>query len=231
MTAERTRAETVRDHRTFDRTLAALLMPIGPVAVSVIRFLIPGAPAGEAVVANPGAQHVVVWCGVIALFTLLPGAWAALQLVRRYRPTLALVTGGFLIPGYLALGVLLGIDAALLAATNLGLSPAEVTALGEQLIRLPSQDLILSVFIIGHIVGVVLLGVLGLRAKLMPRLVAILLVVSQPLHLVAVITDLRWLDLVAWNLTTLGMAFLALRVLRTPNDEWELPPRGRMAPE
>jgi len=62
----------------------------------------------------------------------------------------------------------------------------------------------------------------------MPRFAAIALVVSQPLHLVAVITDSRWLDLLAWNLTALGMAFLALRLLRTPNDDWELPPRGRM---
>lgn len=118
---------------------------------------------------------------------------------------------------------MLGIDAALLAATQVGLPPAEVTALGDQLIRLPSQDLILSIFIIGHIIGVVLLGVLSYRARLMPRLVAVLLAVSQPLHLAAVITDTRWLDLIAWNLTGLGMAFLALRLLRTPDDEWELP--------
>ena len=228
MTAERAQARAVRDYRSFDRRFAALLMPVGPVAVSVIRFLIPGAPAGKEVAENPVAQHVIVWCGVIALFTLLPGAWAALQLVGRYSPTLSRVTGAFLVPGYLALGVLLGMDVALLAATEIGLPPAEVTALGEQLIRLPSQDLILSIFIVGHIVGVVLLGVVSLRARVMPRFAAIALVVSQPLHLVAVITDSRWLDLLAWNLTALGMAFLALRLLRTPNDDWELPPRGRM---
>jgi hypothetical protein len=31
------------------------------------------------------------------------------------------------------------------------------------------------------------------------------------------------LDVVAWSLTTLGMAFLSFRVLRTPNNEWQLP--------
>ncbi|WP_155849578.1 hypothetical protein [Arthrobacter sp. H20] len=226
MASRKAKERSVREYRTFDRILAAILLPLGPIAVSFIRFLLPGAPVGETIAVNQDAQQTVLWLGVVALFTLLPGAWAALQLTRRHRPGLSLAAGIFLIPGYLALSVLTGIDAALLAATQIGLPPEQVTALSDQLLSLPSQDLLLTVFIIGHIVGVVLLGILCFRARLMPRLVALLLMISQPLHLFAVITDLRWLDFVAWNLTALGMAFLAWRLLCTPNDSWELGPHS-----
>jgi hypothetical protein len=61
----------------------------------------------------------------------------------------------------------------------------------------------------------VLLGVACLRARLMPTVVAVALIISQPLHLVSVITAQPVLDLVAWGLTAVGMAFLAVRLLRT----------------
>jgi hypothetical protein len=69
----------------------------------------------------------------------------------------------------------------------------------------------------------VLLGILAYRARLMPRAIAVLLAISQPLHLSAVIIGSNVLDLVAWGLTAVGMAFLARRVLLTPDEEWGLP--------
>jgi hypothetical protein len=31
----------------------------------------------------------------------------------------------------------------------------------------------------------------------------------------------------AWGMTAMGMVFLAARVLRTPNEQWDLPPYDR----
>ena len=72
----------------------------------------------------------------------------------------------------------------------------------------------LLIFVIGHIVGTTLLGVAALKGKLVPTVVAIALLVSQPLHLVSVIVGLPVLDLFAWGMTALGMAFLAARLVR-----------------
>ncbi len=48
---------------------------------------------------------------------------------------------------------------------------------------------------------------------------------SQPLHFVAfVILQNRYLDTLSWGLTALGLAVCAVVVLRTPDDEWDLPP-------
>ncbi|WP_157530548.1 DUF4386 family protein [Microtetraspora niveoalba] len=213
-----------RDTRTATRICSAVLMPVGPACVAVIRLIIPGGSGdvGAEVAADPGAQRLVLLLGIPALFTLLPGAFAALRLGRRHRPTLTAWTAAFLIPGYLAMTVLAAGDTAVLAATDIGLEPATVTRLSDEILGLTMFEGL--VFVVGHIVGTVLLGILAWRARLMPRWAAILLLVSQPTHLVAIVVVNPWLDLVAWGCTALGMLFLGVRTLRTSNDEWDLPP-------
>lgn len=215
------------DVRALDRWTAALLMPIGPAAVAVIRFVIPPDPVGESVAANPDAQRLVLGFGTVAVLTLLPGAFAAVRLVRLHTPILSVWTAVFLIPGYLGMTALLATDAVVMAGTDLGLDPALTTRLSAAVLALPSVDILLSIFIVGHIVGVVLLGIAAYRARLMPRSAALLLTVSQPLHLTAVLLGNPWLDLFAWGLTTLGMAYLALYLVRLSDDDWEIRPTAK----
>ena len=84
-----------------------------------------------------------------------------------------------------------------------------------------------TIFVIGHIVGTVLLGIIIFQAKLAPPWAAAMLTASQPLHFIAIMTGLPWLDVTAWGMTAMGMVFLAARVLRTPKDQWDLPPYDR----
>lgn len=214
------------DVRRFDRVVAAVLMPVGPAAVAVLRFVVPSGPVGEAVAADPGAQRLILWCGLVAVLTLLPGALAAVRLLRRHTPRLATWTAALLVPGYLGMTGLVAADAAVLAGTELGLPAGTVTELSDAVLALPTVNILLSLFIVGHIVGTLLLGIAAYRSGLIPRPVAVALAVSQFVHLGAVIGGLPWLDLLAWSTTALGMAFLARVVLRTPDDEWDLPPLG-----
>ena len=220
-------ARAVHDTRTFERVLAAVLMPIGPAAVAVIRFVIPIGPVGPSVADQPDAQRLVLAFGVVAVFTLLPGAFAALHLTRRYRPLFTVFVGATLVPGYLGMTALMAGDTVAMAATDLGLAPELVTRMSDAVMSLPSMLLLVLVFVVGHIVGTVLLGILVTTARLVPLTVGVLLTVSQPIHLAAVFLASHELDLVGWGLTAIGMGFLAWRVLRTPNDEWDLPPLGR----
>jgi len=212
------------DLRAFDRRIAVLLMPIGPAAVAVLRFVLPSEPVGESITADPDAQRLVVGLGLVALFTLLPGAYSAVHLLRRRSPRLTAWAAALLIPGYLGMTGLFASDAVAMACYDLGMDAADIDRVVAAMTALPSMTVLTLVFVVGHIAGTVLLGAAALRARAVPLTVGILLIVSQPLHLVAVITSLRWLDLIAWGLTTVGMAFLAWRVLRTPDEEWDLPP-------
>jgi len=156
----------------------------------------------------------------------VPGAYAALRLLRRYRPVLTAWTGALLIPAYLALtaGAMLG--AADLAAIEFGVAPDEVTARSVALLATPMMASMLLLFVVGHVVGTVLLGIAACVARVIPLWAGVLLAISQPLHVTAVVIQSRPLDLAAWGLTAVGMGFLAWRVLRTPDDAWELPPIG-----
>lgn len=220
-------ARPLTDVRRLDRVAAAVLMPVGPVAVGVLRFAVPADPVGESVAAHPGAQRVVLWCGLIAVLTLLPGVLAAVRLLRRYTPRLATWAGALLVPGYLGLTALLAGDAVAAAGTDLGLPPARVTDLVDGVGALPTMTVLTIVFVVGHIIGTLLLGIAALRTRLAPAPVAVALAISQFVHLGAIIAGLPWLDLLAWLATAVGMSFLARRVLATPDAAWDLPPLPR----
>ena len=69
------------------------------------------------------------------------------------------------------------------------------------------------VFVAGHILGGILLGIALWRA--IPRWAALALVVSQPLHLFfAVVVPNHWADAAAWSLTGIGFAAAAFATLR-----------------
>ena len=80
------------DLRHASRVLAAIVLPVGPLAVAGLRYVLPyfsattpgetAAAAMEAV----GRQSAVIWLGLIATFTLLPGVLAVGRLTRRGAP-------------------------------------------------------------------------------------------------------------------------------------------------
>jgi hypothetical protein len=212
------------DLRTFDRIVAAVLMPVGPAAVAVLRYVIPFEPVGESVTADPDAQRLTLALGVAVVFTMVPGLYAALRLLRRRSPRLTAWTAAILVPAYLAM-LAGGMDAATMAAYDAGFTPAEMDRLNMAMWMLPSTMVFGVVFVIGHIVGTVLLGVTMIVSRTTSVLVGVAMAISQPLHFMAlVVFQSRMLDLIAWGTTAVCMGVLAWHVLRTPNEEWDLPP-------
>ncbi|MGH3983449.1 MAG: hypothetical protein ACRDST_12380 [Pseudonocardiaceae bacterium] len=68
----------------------------------------------------------------------------------------------------------------------------------------------IGLFVLGHIVRTVLLGIALWR--MVPRWATLALIVSQPLHLVfAVVVPNGLLDAAAWSLTAVGFAATAVR--------------------
>jgi hypothetical protein len=219
---------TRTDTRTFRRTAAAIMLPLGPLCVAVLRGILPYYTADDSrqmldhTAAGLARMDAVLWLGLAAALTLVPSALAAARLAQRRAPRLALTGVVLLTAGYLTLP-LVNNDALVRAALLVprpdgvrlldfagGLAPVTVAG---------------AIFVAGHIVGLVVIGVALWRARAVPAWAAIVLIVSQPLHLVfAVIVPNHPLDAAAWGLTALGLFVAALRVLRTPNDDWDLAP-------
>lgn len=203
----------------------AVLMPLGPAAVAVLRFVLPydtgdSGPAMLAkVTARPDAQRLVLWAGMIAVFTLLPGAFAALRLARGRAPALTLVAGALLVPGYLALTTLLAADQIALDSVIHHLPPAATGTLLDVVAADPFSSIYGMVFVVGHIAGTVLLAIALRRARRVPLWGALVLGLSQPLHLLAALSGNHPLDLVGWGMTAVGMAVAAVSLVSTPSDD------------
>ena len=203
----------------------ALLLPVGPAAIAVLRYVLPydtansGSEVARDVAAHQSAQNAVVWLGFVGMLTLVPAVLAVGKMARQESPRLAAIGVALLVPGYLVLGWLVASDAAVLFAVQNGL-PDAVTADAYESLH-PAVLVAAVIFVIGHVIGTVLLGCALLRGTAIPRWAAIAVIVSQPLHFVAaVIVSSHELDLVAWGLNAVGFGAVSVAMLRMTDEEW-----------
>ena len=222
-----------RDARTLRRVAAALVLPVPALIIATQPLYRPayGAPDTastlDAVAAHPAAQTVFVWTTALAMLTLVPAFLAAARLARRRRPVLATWATGVNLAAYLGAGLGFGgYDMATEVAARPGADRAALSAHLDAVASHGVFGLSIGLFVLGHVAGAVLLG--AALWGVVPRWAAGALIVSQPLHFVAfVVLQNRYLDAASWGLTAAGLAACAVVVLRTPDDEWDLPPAGR----
>jgi hypothetical protein len=157
-----------------------------------------------------------MWLAFVATLTLVPGAVAALSRTWRTAPWLSLVAGVLLVPGYLMLGSLGGADTVVPAGITAGIEPDVLVRLVDALGADPVAATSSTVFVLGHLLGATLFGVAMLRSRIVARPWAVVMLVSQPLHLVAALTGNHPLDLVAWGMTAAAMAAAAVAYVRHP---------------
>jgi hypothetical protein len=187
--------------------------------IAALRAIMPTFSAGttaEMVAAVAGAserQSATVWLGMAALLVLLPGVLAAAEVTRGLAPRLTWWAVALLVPGYTMLAFLVASDAETWSAVDAGLgAPASIQLLDHEH---PAVAAAQAIFIVGHVVGTVLLGIALLRSRRVPAVFAWVLTVSQPLHFVAlVVVGVQALDATAWALTAIGMGAAAWALVR-----------------
>ena len=78
-------------------------------------------------------------------------------------------------------------------------------------------------FVLGHILGAILMG-LALRGSI-ATVGWLAMLLTTPVHVLAfVVLQMPVLDMTAWLLMTLAFACCAIKIIKTSNDEWDLPP-------
>ena len=217
------------DLRRASRLLAALVLPIGPLAVAGLRSVLPYFSASNPrematdVLAAEGRQSAVLWLGLIAALTLLPGVLAVGRLTRRGAPKMTAAAMVLVVPGYLALTYMIGSDLVLWTGARAGLDASTLTRIADT--THPSSNIAAALFVLGHVIGTVLLGLALLRSRTIPVWAAFVTMMSQPMHFVAfVFVGSQALDGASWAANGLAFAVVAIAILRTPDDDWDLPP-------
>lgn len=220
---------TVRpDTRTVRRVAAAVLLPLGPLSIAILRAVLPYSTADDVpeqvahTAAALGRMDAVLWLSLLGIVTLIPSMLAAARLARRGAPVLSLLSAGLLVPAFSALFFFAG-DPTLRVVASGVVDPAAAAAVLDAQFGLGPVTAAAALYIAGHIVGMVLLGAALWRARAVPAWAAAAVIASQPLHFVfAVVAPNAALDAAAWGLAAAGFAAAAVRVLRTPNGEWDV---------
>jgi len=205
-----------------------LLVPATTIAVG--RLFVTDDPdtqkALDLIAANPSRQFTFAFLGFFAALTLVPAFVAAARLSRRRRPVLTMIALGVNIVAYLGGWALAAIDNMYIAGATL---PVEQRDGAAALIDAMWSDGLAGIsallMVIGHILGAILMG-LALRGSI-PTVGWVAMILSQPGHVFAfVVFPSPVMDALAWGLMALAFAVCAVTVLRTPDDEWDLPPRS-----
>jgi hypothetical protein len=214
-------APTTRTTRGTGWVALAVLAPVGAALVAVLRYVLPYETTDSTAdmvregYADPGALSLVLWVGLGAALTIVPGSIAIGRLVGQRAPRLTAVALTLLVPAYLMLPVLLIVDHTIWAGAESGAAQASVVSLLEA--AHPIVGIATVIFVVGHVLGTVLLGVAMLRSRCVPAWAAVITIVSQPLHFVAaVIVPNHTLDGAAWGLNAIGFAAAAVAVYRSP---------------
>ena len=228
-------APTRRDLRRTWRILAAIVIPLGPLAVTFARWVMPywtdqtQEAAIPVMAENLGDMAALNWLALFGYPFMLLGALALGFALRRRVPLLATIGSGVLFTSY-ALGAMVGAsdvvaEAMLRAGYDHGTTADVTTVLMDH----PTGLVGLLAFVFGHLLGMILLGIAVARSGLVHWWVGVLIVVAQPVHVIsAVVVPNRALDIIGgWGATTLGFAIVALAVLRMSDDEWDAPPLPR----
>ena len=140
---------------------------------------------------------------------------------RAGAPRLAAAATVLLVIGYLSLAWLTVGDAFLLYGVRHHLS--QTVLIGMYNGVHPAAEVAEGLFVLGHVLGTILLGIGMLRGRVVPTWAAVATIVAQPIHFVAaVIVGSHALDLLGWGLNAVG--FAALSVRRTATE------RRRMGP-
>jgi len=196
------------------RRAAVLVTPIGPLAIAGLRWLLPYDTTDDPVTvvakvaSHPTAMTAVLWLGLVALVTLPLGVLVVAAVAVRARPVLGTVAAVLAWLGFATLPFLVGPDQIALAGLDAGLPGPVTAALVTAAVAHPVSATATGIWVLGHVVGTVLLGVALWRV--VPVWAALAVVVSQPLHLVvAVIVPNHLVDGLAWLLTAVGFGVAA----------------------
>ena len=210
----------------FDRRALAVIMPIGPLAIAIVRGILPykttdsNATLAAQVASHQGTETLVVWLTFIAMLTLIPGVIAVGLMARRGAPRLGTVGLVLTFAAFMSLfwSTVAGSDNVALAAARIGVSPVLTGRLLDSMGAVPAIGLGSDLFVIGHILGLVLIGIALWRGRVLPSWAALLIAASQVLHFIfAVIVPVHALDGMAWGLTAVGFAVAALTLVREPD--------------
>lgn len=214
------------DIRTASRAAAVTSLVVGATALA-LPLSVTGdgdAPAARQLAdyaAHPGTAMTTNVL-TFAIILMVPAMVYTARLARRGAPTTAFVGGGLAALGWLAGLMSLGMSQVLLYQGSRLPDRAAAATLVDAVTADPVFGTLVGVFVVGHVVGMVVLGVALWRSRAVPVWVAGLFVAYPVLHFAAH-GGPAVIDYVARAALVVAAVGIAVRIARTPNVDWDAP--------
>ena len=214
------------DIRTVSRAAGAAALVLGPLALALPIGVTTDGRAGTADrLAAYAARPDAALAGnlrLLPLILLIPAMVYAARLARRGAPRLAFTGGALAALGWTAGLISFGGTQILLLRASEMDDQAAAVALVDAVGSDPVMGTLVGVFVLGHIVGMVVLGVALWRSGAVATWVALLFTAYPVVHFAATALG-PVADRVSVLLLLISGSALAVRLLRTPDAEWDLP--------
>ncbi|SBT37114.1 hypothetical protein [Micromonospora narathiwatensis] len=172
-----------------------------------------GADSLALAAAHPGPLRASTIAAMLGCLLIIPATLGAIGFTRQRANRLGLIGGSLMIGGYVAyFGVAMKglVDLAMAQRGGpTGDYAAVLDAASESAIPF------LLLFVIGNILGTLLLGIALLRARTAPTLAAVAICCWPVLHVTGLIAGTEWFEVTGATLQAVGFAVLALRLART----------------
>jgi hypothetical protein len=222
------------DIRSVSRRFGAVALVVGPLAlVAGSLFEVAGDDTSVSasltkIARHQGEQRVLIVVDLIAAF-MLPAMVYLMRLSRRGAPRSAIVGGALAFAGWLGgLISLGGSDVLLYHAARLP-DRSMAVSLVKSVVNDPGFVGPETVFIVAHLVGMLVLGFALWRSRVVPAWVAGLVGIGPIVHLA--VHDLSGaIDAAAYGLVAVGMIACAVTLLRTSDEDWDLPAYASVRP-
>lgn len=223
-------ARRPRDARTFWRVLLAVVAPAAGIILAVTSLVDPAELGGSSdnlvrsYAAHRSLVQAAAWLGTLLGATMVPGAVAVAWVCRRRRPVFAAVAGFMVVVGFLS-GSAYGNMQNLVALVGVqeGIDHATLITLLDGIGNTAVIGVALVPMLLAITVGRILLGVLLWRAAVAPRWMAVALIAAPFVEFIN-ITGSNVQPAIGWALTAVGFASTTVALLRTNNDDFDLPP-------
>jgi hypothetical protein len=223
------------DARNFGRTATGLLLFTGPVLLILAAIVSPDTDHKDktrelaAIAAHKGSY---ITSGVIWLVASLVLALAGFTIIKLFRGPRG-VTLGQVAGVLLALGSMVGVGWYALGVVEYemvnhkGLDTAALAQFLHKADEPGALAPLIILFLLGIVVGQLLLGVAAIRTRIVPVWAGVALIIGGPL---AFFSEGKAGSIISGLVTLVGLGALAWRALSMSDEEWDAPLERRAAP-
>ena len=211
---------------TLRRMLIGIALVAQPIAGLAEHALDPKAGPDRAaqlaaIAATPDQRLLGTLVGLLALVLFVPVVLGLVHLSRARAPLLSLVGGALALAGALGSAALHGVELVELEMIRAGVDLGQVAAVTGQVEESAGGLVTLLLFLVGMLVGTLVLAVALWRARTVPRLAVLLIAAFLLLDAAGAIAEHKPTNLLAHTLLLIGSGWIGLRVLGMSNEHWE----------